>query len=90
MIKVNVDGKNYVLDFAYSTGMDNSRITTALLIDESKRASKNYDPEYFAVARKHPKDRDVKENGRKAAIRKLVSRFDYKTRSSVWAAYFAR
>jgi hypothetical protein len=96
MIKVSIDGKNYVLDFAYSmdkrVGSNSGRITSAMLFEDlENKKDQNYSkPDYIGVAMKHPKDRDVKENARKAAIRKLVSRFDYETRSSVWAAYFAR
>jgi hypothetical protein len=96
MIKVNVYGKNYVLDFAYSMDeraeMNSGRITKAMLFEDlGNKKDQNYSkPDYIGVAIKHPKDQDVKENARKAAIRKLVSRFDYETRSSVWAAYFAR
>lgn len=96
MIKVSIDGKNYVLDFAYSmdkrVGSNSGRITSAMLFEdlENKKNRVWTKPDYIGIAFKHPKDQDVKENARKAAIRKLVSRFDYETRSSVWAAYFAR
>lgn len=91
MISVNVNGTDYVLDFSYDmSSIDEVRFTTAMLISDENRKNRNYRPDYVGVAIKHPKDRDVKELARKAAISRLVRNFDRNTRRSIWTAYLNR
>jgi hypothetical protein len=91
MISVNVNGTDYVLDFRYDMStIDEVRCTTAMLISDENRKNKNYDPDYAATVFKHPKDRDVKELARKAAVSRLVRNFDRNTRRSIWTAYLNR
>lgn len=85
MIKFNMNDQKMAIDFLYDITIDGSRITIAKILDET-------DVRYVGFATQDSRDRDVKEIGRKTALRRLMTNCKMKRvdRTVVWAAYHNR
>jgi len=84
MIRFDMDGKNMAIDFTYDR-VDGCRITVAKILDESE-------VKFLGFATQDSRDRDVKEVGRKIALRRLLttSKMNRSERTKVWTAYHNR
>lgn len=84
MIKFNMNDQKMAMDFMYDV-FNGSRITIAKILDET-------DVQYVGFATQDSRDRDVKEIGRKTALRRLMDNCKMKRtdRTVVWKAYHNR
>jgi|694.fasta_scaffold07513_16 NADPH-dependent glutamate synthase beta subunit-like oxidoreductase len=84
MIRFDMDGKNMAIDFTYDMA-SGSRITIAKILDENN-------VQYLGFATQDTRDRDVKETGRKIALRRLMqnNKMSRRERTIVWTAYHNR
>lgn len=79
-----MNGKNMAIDFTYDK-INGCRITIAKILDESE-------VKFFGLATQDSRDRDVKEVGRKSALRRLMtdSNMSRSERTKIWSAYHNR
>jgi NADPH-dependent glutamate synthase beta subunit-like oxidoreductase len=84
MIKFDMNAQKMAIDFMYDV-FNGSRITIAKILDET-------DVQYVGFATQDSRDRDVKEIGRKTALRRLMDNCKMKRsdRTVVWKAYHNR
>jgi len=84
MIRFNMNDQKMAIDFMYDV-FNGSRITIAKILDET-------DVQYVGFATQDSRDRDVKEIGRKTALRRLMDNCKMKRsdRTVVWTAYHNR
>lgn len=84
MIRFDMNDQKMAIDFIYDV-FNGSRITIAKILDET-------DVQYVGFATQDSRDRDVKEIGRKTALRRLMNNCKMKRtdRTVVWKAYHNR
>jgi hypothetical protein len=84
MIRFNMDNKQLAIDFSYDH-VDGCRITIAKILDDKQVES-------IGFAAQDSRDRDVKEVGRKIALRRLMTtaKYNRQERTAIWKAYHTR